>query len=100
MNIKNIKISFATPDSKKFPIINLGYKILKEYGHAAMIFFTVINERLAKMYLNNKIKYGDISFFLVKTLENKTLKKHLKKKTNNISSILKLIEIAQKLKIV
>ncbi len=99
LNIKNLKISFAKPDSGKFPIVNLGYKILKEYGYVAMIFFTVINERLAKMYLKNDIKYGDIPFFLLKSLKNKTLTKHLKKSTNTLSSILKLIKIAQKLKI-
>jgi hypothetical protein len=77
----------------------LGYKILKEYGYAAMIFFTVINDRLAKMYLKNEIKYGDIPFFLVKAFKNKILKKNLKKSINNISDILKLIKIAQKLKL-
>jgi hypothetical protein len=75
----------------------LGYKILREYGSDAMIFFTVINDRLANMYLKNKIKYGDISFFLVKAFNNKTLNKYLKKNTNNLSGILKLIKIAQKL---
>jgi len=99
LNIKKLKISFITPDSNKFPIVKLGYKILKEYGDVAMIFFTVINERLVKMYLKNEIKYGDIPFFLVKALKNKTLKKYLKKSTNSINSILKLIKIAQKIKI-
>jgi len=99
LNIKKLKISFITPDSNKFPIVKLGYKILKEYSDIAMIFFTVINERLAKMYLKNEIKYGDIPFFLVKAFKNKALKKYLKKSTNNISGILKLIKIAQNFKI-
>ena len=79
--------------------MKLGYKILKEYSDIAMIFFTVINERLAKMYLKNEIKYGDIPFFLVKAFNNKTLKKYLKKSVKNISGILKLINIAHKIEI-
>ena len=99
LNFEDLKISFGKPDSKKFPIVNLGYKILREYGSDAMVFFTVINDRLANMYLKNKIKYGDISFFLVKAFKNKTLNKYLKKNTNSLSGILKLIKIAQKLKL-
>ena len=99
LNLKSLKISFETPDSKKFPIINLGYKILRDYGHVAMIFFTVVNDRLAKMYLKSEIKYGDIPFFLVKAFNNKILKKHLKKNINNLSGILKIIKIGQELKL-
>ena len=99
LKFKNIKISFIEPDSKKFPIIKLGYKILKNYGHAAMIFFTVLNDRLAKLYLKNEIKYGDIPFFLVKTLSKKELIKHLNKNVNKMADILNLIKIAQNLKI-
>ena len=99
LNIKNMKISFITPDSNKFPIVKLGYKILKEYNYVAMIFFTVFNERLVKMYLKNEIKYGDITFFLVKAFNNKILKKYLKKSANNLRDVLRLINIAQKIKI-
>jgi len=99
LNFKNLKISFIVPDTKKFPIIHLGYKILREYGYAYMIFFTVINDRLAKMYLKSEIKYGDIPLFLVKAFKDKTLNKYQKKKINNLNEILKLINIAQKLKL-
>jgi len=99
-SLKNLKVNFISPDSKKFPIINLGYKILRENGHAAMIFFTVINDRLANLYLESKIKYGDISFLLVKNFKRNILvKKYLNKKINNINDILKIIKIAQKLEL-
>jgi len=99
LKIKNLKITFSAPDSKKFPIINLGYKILKDYGHVGMIFFTVINDKLAKMYLNSEIKYGDIPFFLVKSLKSKALIKHFNKNINNLDDVLELIKIAKKLKL-
>jgi len=99
LNFKNLKISFSAPDSKKFPIVNLGYKILKDYGYVAMIFFTVINDKLAKMYLNSEIKYGDIPFFLVKAFNSNALIKHLSKNINNLSDILKFIKIAKELKL-
>ena len=102
LQLKNLKISFIRPDTKKFPIAKLGYEILRKYGHSAMILFTVLNDRLAKLYLKNKIKYGDISFFLVKTFKSKKIHKDLNeniKFTNNINDILKVINYARSLKL-
>jgi len=93
LNFKNINITLLTPNIKKFPLINLGYKILREYGHIGMILFTVINERLVKMFLKNQINYGDIVQTLVKTFKNKKILK--KKKVNNLKEILKLINFAK-----
>ena len=99
LKFKNLNFFFKKPDSKKFPIIRIGYKILRDYGQAAMILFTVFNDRLAKLYLYNKIKYGDISFFLVKTFAKKSLKKYLNKNVNNISDVMQLIKIGQETKL-
>ena len=99
LKFKNLNFFFRQPDSKKFPIIKIGYKILRDYDHAAMILFTVFNDRLAKLYLNNKIKYGDIPFFLVKTFAKKSLKKYLNKNVNNINDVMQLIKIGQETKL-
>ena len=96
---KNFNMSLNRPDINKFPIVKIGYKILRNYGHAAMIFFTVINDRLARLYIKNEIKYGDISFFLVKVFNNKPLKKYLNKNINSINDLTKVIKIAHKLEI-
>jgi len=97
MNFKNINIQLLSPDKKKFPLINLGYKILREHGHFGMILFTVINERLVQMFLKNQINYGDIVKILVKTFKNKLLLK--KYKINNLNKILKLINFAKTLEL-
>ena len=65
LKFKNIKLDLLEPDLNKFPIIKLGYKILSNYGHVGMILFTVINDRLVKLYIDNKIKYGDITKKLI-----------------------------------
>jgi len=81
-SLKNRNFLIQYPDLKKFPIITLGYKILSMKEPNGMIIFTVLNERLIKLYLNNKIKYSDI----------------LKKKLSNINHILKFIKILKNIK--
>jgi len=95
--INGLKINFKNPDFKKFPVIKLGYKIMEKYDHAAMIIFTVINERLVNMYLGNQIKYGDISLNLVKAFSKKTIIKMLNKRIYNLKDIKKLIYEVSKL---
>ena len=97
LKFSKLKLSYIDPDNNKFPIIKIGYKILRNYGHVAMIFFTVLNDRLAMMYLENKIKYGDIGFYLVKAFKKLSLKKYYNKEVKNIDDILKMINIAKKL---
>ena len=66
-----IKCFHCSHQIKKFPLINLGKKILSKYDHIGMIIFTVINEKLGKMFLKNEIKYGDIVKILINTFKNK-----------------------------
>ena len=99
LKFKNLNISFLSADSKKFPIIKLGYEILRHHKNTAMIFFTVLNDRLAKLYLKSEIKYGDIHFYLVKAFKKKLLQKYLKKKINNVNDILEIIKLAEKIEL-
>ena len=46
INFKNIEINISSPNLNKFPIIKLGFKILKMDSHSAMILFTVLNETI------------------------------------------------------
>lgn len=99
INQKNFKFNLLIPDSNKFPLIKLGYKILAKYGHIGMIFFTVFNSRMVNLYLNKEIKYGDISNSLVKAFENKLVKNYLKKRIKNLKDVFESINFAEKIKL-
>lgn len=94
-----MKLDLLKPNYIKFPIIKLGYKILADYGHVGMIFFTVFNSKLVKLYLNRQIKYGDISNSLVKAFHNKKIIKLLNKKILSMQDVYKTIKIAEEVKI-
>ena len=74
---------------KKFPLI----KILKEIPNKSSLFETVIvsaNDALVNLYLDNKIKFLDIQYKLLKLINLKEFKKYKKIKPNNIKNIYKL----------
>jgi len=96
---KNINFNICKPNLKKFPLINIGYKILKMNSHCAMIFFTVINEKLVNMYLKKAIKYGEITKILIKVFNNKKILKTIQKKIKNLSDIKKAIKFADNLEL-
>ena len=62
-----------------------------------MILFTVLNERLVKMFLNNEIYYGDITEFLVNIFSKKKVILKSKKKIKNIEEIKEAINFAKKI---
>ena len=100
LKLNNIKINLREPCQKKFPIIKLGYDILRNYNHSLVIIFTVLNERLIDMYIKKKIKYGDIAFYLVNIFKNDILRRKSFSKINNLNDILKQINYAKKIKII
>jgi len=99
ISFKNLNIKFQLPDLKKFPLINLGYKILNSKSHYGMIMFTVFNEKLTNMYIRKEISYGDIHSFLVKAFKNKSIKNKLKIKTLHLNGIKKAIEFSKDFKL-
>ena len=94
LNLEYMKLDITNPSVFKFPIIKIGFDILRMNNHAAMIFFTVINERLVNMYLNKQIKYGEIAKILIKTFRNKYFLKKITVK--NINDINYVINFAKK----
>jgi len=94
LNLDCMKLDITNPSIFKFPIIKIGFDILRMNNHAAMIFFTVINERLVNMYLNKQIKYGEIAKILIKTFRNKYFLKKITVK--NINDINYVINFAKK----
>lgn len=99
ISFKNLNIKFQLPDLKKFPLIDLGYKILNSKSHYGMIMFTVFNEKLTNMFIRKEISYGDIHFFLVKAFKNKIINNKLKIKTLHLNDIKKAIEFSKNFKL-
>ena len=100
LNFKNLKIKFHDPDKSKFPLIKLGYKLLNTNSNSGMILFTVLNERLVKLYLKKKIRYGDITHYLLKAFKNIYIRKMLRLNIKTFNDIKYLIETAQNFKLI
>ena len=82
-------LNFQSIDLKKFPVVN----ILNKLPNNDSLFETVIvtaNDQLVKMFLNNKIKFLDISKILLKILKNKEFLRFKRIKPKNIDEINKL----------
>ena len=99
LKLSNMNVKFVDPDLKKFPIIKLGFKILKYYGHAGMIVFNVINDKLVYKFLKNAIKYGDISKFLINCFKKKYIRKMSKTKLSCLMDVKKFISKVDKIKL-
>ena len=82
-------LNFQSIDLKKFPVVS----ILNKLPNNNSLFETVIvtaNDHLVKMFLNNKIKFLDISKIMLKILKNKEFLRYKRIKPKNIDEINKL----------
>ena len=82
-------LNFKKVDLVKFPVVN----ILKKMPHNDSLFETIIvsaNDELAKLFLNKKINFNDISQHLLKIINLHEFKKYKKIKPNNIDEITSL----------
>jgi 1-deoxy-D-xylulose-5-phosphate reductoisomerase len=96
LNIKILNnLSLERVDSKRFPVVNL----IKKLSDKDTLFETVIvaaNDRLVYRFLNNKIKFIDISIILLKVLALKEFTKYNKiypKKIDDIEQLSKLVSL-------
>ena len=99
IDLNNFYSDYNDVDVKKFPLVNLGFYILKNCSSAGFIIFTVLNERLVEKYLKNEVKYGEIVDKLVKLFKHNDLLKKSKKNIKNIKDIFDTINYAKKIKI-
>jgi len=79
-------MNFQKVDLKKFPIV----KLIKHLPNKDSLFETVIvsaNECLVENFLNKKIKFLDISKFLLKIIQYKEFQKYKLKRPINIQEI-------------
>ena len=82
-------MDFRYANPKKFPII----KILKMLPNNTSFFETILvsmNDKLVDLFLNNKIKFTDISKKMNKMLNLYSLQKYKKIKPKNIEEIIKM----------
>jgi 1-deoxy-D-xylulose-5-phosphate reductoisomerase len=82
LNLKNI-------DKKKFPIINILNYVSKKFS----LYETVIvsaNDLLVQLFLEDKIKFLDISKYLKKIVELKEFKKFKRILPTNVNQVIKL----------
>jgi len=87
-------LDFSYPDVKNFPLI----KLLKEIPTNDSLFETVIitiNDYLVNLFLNNKIKFTDISKLMFKIINTNDLKRYKLIYPNNIKMILKTKKVTE-----
>ena len=73
-------------DIKKFPVV----KILDNLSDNHSLFETVLvtaNDQLVKMFLNNRIKFLDISKYLLKIINSNEFKKYKRITPRNVAQI-------------
>ena len=94
-------LEFKKIDSNRFPVV----KLLKKLPEKNSLFETAlvsVNDKLVKLFLNNRIKFTDISKKMNSILNLKEFKKYKKLKANRIEDIINLnkkIEIKMNKKI-
>ena len=90
LNLKILnKLSFNTIDKKRFPVV----KVLKLLPNKISLFETIlvtINDILVNKFLNNEIKFIDISKYLIKYANNKKYLKFKNMVPKNIDHIIEL----------
>ena len=87
-------LSLNKPNVKKFPIL----KILNKIPLNNTLFETILitlNDELVKLFLNDKIKFSDISQYLLKIIKIKEFKKYIYKRPKNIKEILKTMNYSK-----
>ena len=100
INSKNLDIKilnnldFKTVDYRRFPLA----KILNSLPEKSSLFETIlvsINDKLVELFLDNKIKYTDISKKMHNILRLKNLKKYKMISVKNINEIIKINRVTK-----
>ena len=90
LNLKILNdLDFREVNSKRFPLV----EIIKTLPDKSSLFETIlvsINDKFVELFLNNKIKFTDISKKMNKMLKLYSLKKYKKIKPKNIDEIIKM----------
>ena len=87
-------LSFSKPNTNSFPSL----KVLKKIPKNETLFETIlitINDELVKLFLERKIKFNDISLYLLQIIKIKEFKKYIYKRPRNIKEILKTMKYSK-----
>jgi len=88
-------LSLMKPCYKKFSTLN----ILNLIPDKDSLFETVLitaNDELVEMFLNKKIEFNQISFYLIKIIKFKLFKKYYKMTPKSIEEIMKVKNLTKK----
>ena len=92
--LDNSIFQFYKPNDKHFKLLKIAKNVAK-LGHGAMIFFSIINERLVYKFLKKEITFDKISLILVQLFKNKKFISLCKTYIRSKKDILKAVEIAK-----
>ena len=97
LNLKKINnLNLTYPDYKKFKSLNL-LKLIPEKDSLFETILITVNDELVHMFLNKKIEYKQILFYLIKIINFKILRKYCKVKPNSIKQIINVRNFAKKI---
>ena len=82
-------LDFRSIESKKFPLVRI-LKILPDNTSLFETILVTVNDKLVELFLNNKVKFTDISKKMNKILNLYSLKKYKYIKPKNIEEIIKM----------
>ena len=88
-------LSLMKPSTKQFSTLN----ILNLIPDKDSLFETVLittNDELVEMFLNKKIEFNQISFYLIKIIKFKLFKKYYKIRPKSIEEIMKVKNLTKK----
>ena len=92
--LDNSTFQFFKPDDKKFKLLKIAKNVAK-LGHGAMIFFSIINERLVYKFLKKEITFDKIPLILVQLFKNKKFISLCKTYIRSKKDILKAVKTAK-----
>ena len=92
--LDNAVFQFLSQMTKKFKLLKIAKKIAK-LGHGAMIFFSIINERLVYKFLKKEITFDKITLILVQLFMNKKFISLCKTYIRSKKDILKVVKTAK-----
>ena len=68
LSFAGLNLTFQEPDFERFPCLKLALKCAK-LGGVYPIIFNAVNEILVPLYLQNKIKFYDFSYYIERAME-------------------------------
>ena len=85
-------LSLKSPDKNKFPVIKI-LEFLPKYNSLFETILITVNDFLVHKFLNNEIKFENISKYLIKLISDKNYSKYKKKEPKNMNEVIKLSQL-------